>query len=270
METKGSTHWQTLLLSVSVVLAMGVNLPVQGYSLPQRTAQTVERGADVLLARRQIRRVRFPGIRASGNRTAGASRSESCVAPNQTATALIPENTIGLTVAASPTLLFNVPQTSAKSAEFGVREKDAQGRYKTIYKTTVSLPETAGIVSVSLPANGSAASQLQVDKTYHWFFRIVCSAESDDLNVLLDGSIQRVAESPALTDALKSASPQDRPAIYAEEGVWFDAVANLAQLRQQNPNDSTLAEDWAALLQAAGLDGMVEVPLMGSTSGVRR
>ncbi|HEY9651617.1 MAG TPA: DUF928 domain-containing protein [Coleofasciculaceae cyanobacterium] len=269
MKTKGSTHWPTLLLSASVVLAMGVNLPVQGYSSPQRTAQTVERGADILLARRRIRIIKFSGIGTSSNRTAGASRSDSCVEQNQTATALIPENTIGLTVAASPTLLFNVPQTSAKSAEFGVREKEAQGRYKTIYKTTVPLPGTAGIVSVSLPANGSAASQLQVDKTYQWFFRIVCSADEDDLNVYLDGSIQRVAESPALTNALKSASPQERPAIYAEEGVWFDAIADLAQLRRQNPNDSTLAEDWAALLQAVGLDAMVEAPLVGSTSGVR-
>lgn len=270
MKTKGSTHWSTLLLSASVVLAMGVNWPVQGYSSPQRTVQTAEPGADVLLARRQNIRVKFPNIRASGNRTAGASRSESCVAQNQTATALIPETNIGLTVVASPTLLFNVPQTSAKSAEFGVQEKNDKGRYQTIYKTTVPLPGTAGIVSASLPPNGSAASQLQVDKTYHWYFRIVCSAEDDTLNVYLDGSIQRVAESPALTNALKSASPQDRPAIYAEEGVWFDAVANLAQLRQQNPNDSALAEDWAALLEAAGLERMVEAPLVGSVSGARR
>lgn len=268
MKTKGSTHWSTLLLSASVVLAMGVNLPVQGYSLPQRTSPTAEQGANILLARRI--RVRLPNVRASGNRTAGASRSESCVAPNQTATALIPETNIGLTVAASPTLLFNVPQTSAKSAEFGVQEKDAQGRYKTISTTTVPLPGTAGIVSASLPANGSSASQLQVGKTYRWYFRIVCSADDDTLNVYLNGSIQRVAESPALTNALKNASPQDRPAIYADEGVWFDAVANLAQLRRQNPNDSALAEDWTALLQAAGLNDMVKAPLVSSTSSVRR
>lgn len=268
MRTKGSTHWRTLLLSASVVLAMGVNLPVQGYSSPQRTVQTAERSRDILLARRL--RVKFPGISASGNRTAGASRSESCVAENQTATALIPETNIGWTLAASPTLLFNVPQTSAKSAEFGVQEKDNKGRYKTISTATVPLPGTAGIVSASLPATGSAASQLQVDKTYRWYFRIVCSAEDDTLNVYLDGSIQRVAESPQMANALKNASPQDRPAIYAEQGVWFDAVASLAQLRQQNPNDSALAEDWAALLQAAGLESMVEAPLVGSASGVRR
>jgi hypothetical protein len=43
------------------------------------------------------------------------------------------------------------------------------------------------------------------------------------------------------------------PSLYAEAGLWYDAVAALGELIDQTPTDRTLVEQRAALLRQVGL-----------------
>jgi hypothetical protein len=188
------------------------------------------------------------------------------MAPKQTATALLPSTNIGLTVAANPTLFFHLPQTTAKSAEFVLQDKDG----KEVYTTMLNLPGTPGVVSISLAKEKAASAQLEVGKNYKWHFGIICDHDDQAKNIYLDGSIQRVEPSPDLTNKLHKAAPKDRPSVYAEAGVWYDTVASLAELRQANPNDPKLAEDWTTLLQSVGLDTTIaQASLVGSITTIK-
>ncbi len=166
--------------------------------------------------------------------------------------ALLPENGFGRTVSAHPTFLAYIPASDAGQLEFQLLD-EAQN---LIYQTMLPLSGQAGIVSVTVP-DSIAISPLAVDEYYSFSFSLVCTTEDDPLDrsgdIVVGGVIQRVAASEALNQELAQAPPSRHPAIYARESLWFDALASLARLRQETPNNPSLLTDWMALLEAVGL-----------------
>jgi hypothetical protein len=76
----------------------------------------------------------------------------------------------------------------------------------------------------------------------------------------VEALIRRIQPDSALTQ-LAQAKPLDRVALYAKSGSWYDALANLAELRKAQPNDAEVASAWKELMQAAGLDAIANAPL---------
>lgn len=52
-----------------------------------------------------------------------------------------------------------------------------------------------------------------------------------------------------------------RVAVYAANGIWYDALDTLAQLRLSNPNDPNLISNWDILMKAAGIDEIASEPI---------
>jgi hypothetical protein len=79
--------------------------------------------------------------------------------------------------------------------------------------------------------------------------------------------VQRVELTPVLEQQLKAASGQEY-IVYANNLIWYDAIANLAKLRLQNPSNSTLEHDWNNLLQLKGiaLEQLNREPFVGSVN----
>ncbi|HEY9711717.1 MAG TPA: DUF928 domain-containing protein, partial [Oculatellaceae cyanobacterium] len=50
--------------------------------------------------------------------------------------------------------------------------------------------------------------------------------------------------------------------LFAEAELWQDALATLAQLRRDNPTDSTVAANWAKLLRSADLGDITQESLL--------
>jgi hypothetical protein len=94
---------------------------------------------------------------------------------------------------------------------------------------------------------------LEMDKTYHWFLSIICNAERPSRNPSIDAWIQRVPLSPAIANALTTATERERIELYINDGVWHDALTHLAELRCQLPNDTDLTEEWLTLLDSIGV-----------------
>jgi hypothetical protein len=157
-----------------------------------------------------------------------------------------------LTISAHPTFLVYVPQTSAKAVELTLEDSNGKG----IYRTTLNLPGTPGIVSISLPTTASA---LEIGQDYKWFVSMVCQSGSPE-DSFVEGSVRRIQADSTLSQ-IDQAKPLDKVALYAKNGVWFDAVANLAALRKAQPNDPQVASAWKQLLQGAGLDAIANAPL---------
>ncbi|WP_254721630.1 DUF928 domain-containing protein [Kovacikia minuta] len=78
----------------------------------------------------------------------------------------------------------------------------------------------------------------------------------------MEGTIHRVVQDRAIAAQIESASPQQKVELYAQNGIWFDALTTLANLRLANPQDPALTSDWDSLLRSVGLEDVVTAPLV--------
>ena len=205
-----------------------------------------------------------PNLGAPGQRKAGGSRGCSDVnlqntqSKDKVLTALAPEYSkeqlvTGLTTQKHPTLWFYVPYQS-DSAYAKLVLEDEKGQ--TIYKTP--LTGTPGIVSVSLP---STSSEVTIGKRYHWYFNIYCKQDNEFL-ASVEGDVQLLALNPTIESQLDKATPQQQVALYATNGIWYEALTTLAHLRRTSPQDANLARDWASLLESVGLQNLAAEPIV--------
>jgi hypothetical protein len=67
------------------------------------------------------------------------------------------------------------------------------------------------------------------------------------------GTIQRITPSGELIARLGQARRDELPSIYAEAGLWYDALAAMSELIESAPDDAGLRRQRAALLNQIGL-----------------
>ncbi|MHC5597348.1 MAG: DUF928 domain-containing protein [Nostoc sp.] len=198
-----------------------------------------------------------PGPPPGGRVRGGAKRGPGCELTKLDLTALAPFtekpdsviNVWGQTTEERPSWFFYVPYTKdyPYAVEFVLQDQDSN----EIYQKAIALPDKPGVIRVSLPTTAPA---LAVDKQYHWFLTINCDKEKNSPPTFVDGVIQRVQLNPATVKELQRTEPLKRYAIYAQNGIWYEALTILAQLRQKNPQDAALQAEWRNLLSSIHLD----------------
>ena len=102
---------------------------------------------------------------------------------------------------------------------------------------------------------------MALNKQYRWFFTISCDQEKNAPPTYVEGVIQRVELNPAVVKELETTELLKRYAIYAQNGIWYDALTTLAQLRQKNPKDAKLQAEWQNLLGSIHLDDIAAEPI---------
>jgi hypothetical protein len=281
---KSSGYFKTFSLTLSVGLAVSATLPAIASIKDNTFSQGSRNRSEIILAQRRSRlEFKVRGIRPSMSREGGISASAldpraNCAGGPVTVTALLPKTNEGElaekeeieienTVAERPTFFIHVSQTSAPEAEFIIQKKISATEDEIVYEQNVALPETPGIVSISLPADAEA---LEVGQSYYWAFQVICDPTEYLKNVVVEGAVQRIGLDSTLANQLQQAEPRDRPALYADAGIWTDAVSTLFDLRKANPNDAQLRQDWEDLLKSVGLDTVAQATLIGSVSEINR
>jgi Domain of Unknown Function (DUF928) len=185
----------------------------------------------------------------------GSTRNSSCISRNKQITPLVPPNKLGLTFAKHPTFFWHIPTSVIKTARFTILTNKGQ----TVYETSFTLPGKPGIFSFTLPNN---APSLFIGKTYRWYLTVVCDPEDDSANPSVDGWVERTQPESRLSQALAKAPKQKLPTIYAEAGIWHEALTTLVKLRLAEPNNSKVKTDWQIFLQSVGLNAIVREPLI--------
>lgn len=207
--------------------------------------------SEQVLAQKQSREG-FPGRRIGGGSRGG------CPFGAKRLTAIVPENNLGLTVAAYPTFFFYIPQTPTPQAvEFVLLDDNDRQVYQTKFMTTGD----SGIVHLSLP-DQAGLPPLAIGKDYHWYFSMLCNPANRAYDVFVEGWIQRVEPNAVLASKLEKASSLERADLYASAGLWHEALVTLAELRRDRPYDSAIAANWTKLLQFVGLDTIAQEPLI--------
>jgi internalin A len=168
-------------------------------------------------------------------------------------TALVPVKNPVLTTREHPTFLFYVPYAS-DDVRFGEFSLLVGPEEKTrLYKTRFTLPQTPGIVSITLPSAPEYA--LEEGQYYHWYFELYCQSNtSSQPDVDVNGWVQRVVLTLERERQINAATPD----------VWYDASANLAQSLRASPQDARLKNDWLNLLKASGSEDLAQEPFVGS------
>ncbi|MEP6516751.1 DUF928 domain-containing protein [Microcoleus vaginatus] len=172
-------------------------------------------------------------------------------------TALVPKNKMGRTVSDYPTFFFYLPQTEAQSAEFIL--KDESG--KQIYKQDLTISNLSGVIGVSIPANQNVPP-LEVGKSYRWNFTVICDSLDRSADQIESGTVRRVELSADIRRQLAQADPRQQTFIYAENGIWQDALSTLAAARRDQPNDTTFKADWESLLDSVKLGEIAKEPIV--------
>jgi Domain of Unknown Function (DUF928) len=189
------------------------------------------------------------GIGAPSDRARAGTRQQNCL-DGKKVVALIPENELGFTSQARPTVIFFIPKTSAKTLQIVLENP---GNAKPIYSRTLNAKAKAGFVQLKF-SEFSDAPSLTLNKTYQWKLTLLCDTQDPSANVTVYGNIQRINLDPILVNHLKDASVRDRATLYAINGLWYDTLATLADTLQSNPNHPELVKDWNEILKSEGLD----------------
>jgi hypothetical protein len=190
----------------------------------------------------------------------GASRGDVACSPGtasqqeQPFTALIPTSNYGLTLSHHPTFLAYIPPTSAQTAFFTLKDESGQVQYQS----TFPIPTNGGIVRFTLP---TTTPGLEAGKLYQWGMAILCTGRLRPDSPFISSWIKRTQPSTNLTNQLAIASPLNRAAAYGANGIWYDTLATLAELRTQKPDNSTLTSIWQKLLESAELGRVAQAPL---------
>lgn len=175
----------------------------------------------------------------------------SCNSLSRSIRALLPVTNPVLTTTNSPTFLFYVPFT-ADQIQFGeFTLLTWPGEEQRLHQVRFTLPQTPGIVSVSLPPQ----TELQEGNSYRWYFQLYCqdgTGTQPDLTV--NGMVQRVALTPERERQIQDAMPN----------IWYDALAQVAAQLQTSPNDAQLREKWRSLLQTIEAEDLAQEAIVGS------
>ena len=187
---------------------------------------------------------RPPARGAPGGRVGGGARGigDELV----TMSALAP-NHIGLTVTEQPVLHWYLSKTTARSLEFVLIEHEA---IKPLIETRLAPPGQGGIQRIRLSDYGV---RLSPGVLYRWFVALVPDPDQRSKDIIAGGIIERIEALQALSARLAQAPKADAPTIYAEAGIWYDAVAAISDLVDAAPADASLRNRRALLLEQVGL-----------------
>ncbi len=180
-----------------------------------------------------------PGGRVGGG-TRGSGREVFVL------TVLAPDHS-ALTVSEQPSLYWFI--SSATSLPIEVTVMDLRTT-QPVLEARLAAPITPGVHRIRLADHGV---RLEPGVPYRWFVTIVPDSDRRSKDILAGGAIERVEPPEGLDAKLAQASKEKAPFLYAEAGVWYEALAAISDLIESAPNDAVLRQQRATLLAQVGL-----------------
>ena len=159
---------------------------------------------------------------------------------------LAPDHT-GLTTQEQPTLYWFVSGPAETSIRITVLDEEG---IDPLLETGLEAVRVGGIHELPLADHGIA---LQLNVEYQWFVSLVADPAKRSKDVVSGGTIRRVKASVELTNALSDANTGRAGFVYAENGIWYDAIEALSKQIERSPDDASLRAQRAALLEQVEL-----------------
>ncbi len=185
----------------------------------------------------------------------GASRGQQCIADMNNSeipiTAIVPAINQRLTVASHPTFFIHVPETSAQKVFLNIQDENEEDSYQKV----IPIDGKSGIIGVTLPQD---APPLKIGKNYQWSLALICQESLKPDSPIVQGTVTRVQSQMQLAEISEEMTKLEQAALYAEAGIWYETIATLAQLKQEQPNNSNLLSVWEEVLTSVGLGELAQ------------
>lgn len=187
---------------------------------------------------------------ATGSRGGNqATGPRGCTQSNQslpTLTLLVPSDHDGLTTSGHPSFFWHI--STPMPMAFVLTES---GVAQPLLEQQIQ-PQEAGTIQMKLPKD---LPELVAGREYRWSITLVCNRERPSANPFIQSWIKRVPLKPELTQQLTTAgSDHERALVYAQAGLWYDALAAISTAYTTDPSDQSILEDRFLLLNQVGLN----------------
>ncbi|MBO9998581.1 MAG: DUF928 domain-containing protein [Cyanobacteria bacterium SID2] len=243
----------TISVSLEIVLAASCCAPVRAQLAPEAHSAAV-RLNPIIHFEPPPGEGQPTGNRSGGNRDCFSATTSDNAVDRAFLTLLIPETLQGFTIDERPTVFVYIPQTSARSVRAKLEDEAGNLYY---YNENLPISETPGIYAFRFP---SSTPSLEAGQRYQWTMAVTCREASRYDDPSVSGWIERIEPDLALDRSDREPS-LELAASYAADGLWFDALTTLAELRQSQPNNPTVTREWETLLDSIGLAGIATQPL---------
>ena len=185
------------------------------------------------------------------------NRRQKNTGDRSTFTAIAPIGYDGLTTASHPTFWIELPENSAQQAVLLIKESSNSNWHQsaTHWQQSIDLKGKAGIIGIKLAKDAPA---LEIGKNYQWVVALVCGNRPNPNDPLVAAGIKRVDDRITMKSTL---TQLDRASLYAEKGVWYDALDILIASKSSVSNWNNI---WVKYLQSGGLaEDLARRPIVG-------
>jgi Domain of Unknown Function (DUF928) len=187
---------------------------------------------------------------APGGRVGGGTRG----APGRDTfmlSVLAPDHN-GLTVSEQPALYWFISADISLPVEVTIADPNGT---QPLLEKRVPTPVKRGVQRFPIAEHGV---KLEPGITYRWSVTVVSDPNRRSRDILASGTIERVEPPPGLGAKVQGASKENLAFMYAEAGIWYDAVAAISEMIESSPGDARLLKQREALLTQAGLAQIVQ------------
>jgi hypothetical protein len=185
---------------------------------------------------------------APGGRVGGSTRG---IGTPPTLSVLAPDHT-GLTTQEQPSLYWYLSKPTTYPVELTIIDNRA---IQPLLERRLSGSLQPGVQRVRLADYGV---RLSLGVPYRWFVALVVDPDNRSRDIIAGGAIERIAQPTELRAKLARAGKTRAPYIYAEAGLWYDALSAISDLIDAAPNDPALRQQRASLLEQVDLQGIAE------------
>jgi Domain of Unknown Function (DUF928) len=156
----------------------------------------------------------------------------------------------GLTISEQPSLYWFISGPTSLPVELTVMDPEG---VQPILETRLPAPVKAGVHRVRLADHNI---RLKPGAAYQWSVTVIPDSDRRSKDILAGGTIERVDVPGDLKTKLTTANKSELFSVYAEAGLWYDAVAAISEMIEAAPQDQALRKQRDALLTQVGLTGI--------------
>jgi hypothetical protein len=181
---------------------------------------------------------------APGGRIGGGTRG---VAGETLALSVLAPDDRALTISEQPTLYWFISSRTSFPVEVVVMDPTG---IRPMLELTLAPPTQAGLHAIRLADHGI---RIEPGIAYRWYVAVVPDAGRRSRDILAGGTVERIAPPPELASSLSRAGRGEQVLLYADAGLWYDALAAVTEMVDRSPGDPTSRQQRAALLKQVGL-----------------
>jgi hypothetical protein len=194
---------------------------------------------------------------APEGRVAGGSRSPADEMP---VLYLLAPDHVGLTTKEQPVLFWFISEVKKHPLELSIIEVST---HEPIFEARLKPPRQPGIQTFRLADHGV---RLRIGTLYRCFVRMMPDPAHPSRDLVSFGDVRRVELSETLRMHLKGVPKATHVHVFAEEGLWYDALAAVSDSINTSPKETPYREQRASLLMQAGLKDVAEYEIEHTAS----